>query len=332
MPRHDSNSDRLAVPDIAPLDAAVERPTWSVMIPTYNCARFLGETLRGVLANGIAAEDMQVEVVDDCSTTDDPRAVVDEIGRGRVAFHRQPENVGPIRTFNTCIRRARGHRVHILHGDDAVLPNFYRSVGAMFDQWPDVAAVVTRCHLIDEHGESLGLSADLGPFVGAPSRDARPIYYVNPIRTPGVVVRRAFYEQHGGFVTDLIHSADWEMWVRCVALGGMVAVPEPSALYRVFGDNHTGRLARDATNLRDCLRMADDFVAAALPSFDRRRFGRAMADVARSQSDAFAAAGDTTARDINLELWRELTPATVRIREEAARMRSTLRRRARRGS
>ena len=61
----------------------VHRPTWSVMIPTYNCAALLRETLKGVLAQDPGPERMQIEVIDDASTKDDPEAVVREQGRPR---------------------------------------------------------------------------------------------------------------------------------------------------------------------------------------------------------------------------------------------------------
>ena len=95
------------------------------MIPTYNCARYLGATLRSVLTQDPGPEAMHIEVVDDHSTADDPEDVVARLGRGRVAFHRQPENVGVVGNLNTCLQRSRGELVHVLHGDDRVLDGFY---------------------------------------------------------------------------------------------------------------------------------------------------------------------------------------------------------------
>src|ERR1700758_2683106 len=91
------------VPRITPVPSDVKRPLWSVMIPTYNCANYLRETLQSVLAQDPGPDVMQIEVVDDCSTKDDPEGVVREIGQGRVQFYRQPKNGGVTRNFNTCI-------------------------------------------------------------------------------------------------------------------------------------------------------------------------------------------------------------------------------------
>src|SRR5262245_46178716 len=98
---------------ILPVRAGIIRPLWSVMIPTYNCAHYLERALESVLVQDPGSDHMQIEVVDDCSTTDDPEAVTQRVAKGRVLFHRNVKNQGAIRTFNTCIERSTGELVHI---------------------------------------------------------------------------------------------------------------------------------------------------------------------------------------------------------------------------
>ena len=55
----------LGYPEIPPLPDGESRPRWSVMIPTYNCAALLRQTLESVLAQDPGPEVMQIEVIDD---------------------------------------------------------------------------------------------------------------------------------------------------------------------------------------------------------------------------------------------------------------------------
>src|SRR5690242_8065474 len=103
---------RDGIPEIPPVPEDVLRPFWSVMIPTFNSARFLRATLESVLRQGYPPEAMQIEVVDDCSDHDNPERVVQEIGQGRVAFFRQPRNLGHVGNFTTCLHRSRGQVIH----------------------------------------------------------------------------------------------------------------------------------------------------------------------------------------------------------------------------
>src|SRR5437868_3875502 len=118
------------MPPSAPLIAGIQgsawRPFWSVMIPTYNPRTdYLEQALRSVLQQDPGPEQMQIEVVDDCSNDSTASEIVRRIGTGRVMFHVEPQNRGLANTWNRCIERARGHWVHILHQDDIVLPGFY---------------------------------------------------------------------------------------------------------------------------------------------------------------------------------------------------------------
>src|SRR5690242_12222648 len=81
---------RLPAPRIDPVPDDVGRPFWSVMIPTYNGTDYLREALESVLRQDPGPDQMQIELVDNCSTRNDPEIVAREIGGGRVACYRQP--------------------------------------------------------------------------------------------------------------------------------------------------------------------------------------------------------------------------------------------------
>lgn len=294
-----------APPTVAPVPAGTERPLWSVMIPTWNCARYLRRTLASVLAEDPGPDRMQIEVVDDCSTADDPEDVVAELGRGRVGFHRKTRNEGPTPTFNVCLERSRGRLVHILHGDDWVLPGFHATLAAAAEEHPDVHFFSTRALVVDEH-DALETVSTRVPSLERGGHDVRAFYYDNPFRTPAVVVRRSCYERAGGFDPRLVHVADWEMWVRAIRTGGGLAINEPLAAYRVFTGNHTSHMVRTGEGLRDHLRMAAGWEAAGAPDFDSARFRRWIVDTARLRMRHFAVTGDPVAARENRRLWWEI--------------------------
>jgi glycosyltransferase involved in cell wall biosynthesis len=276
----------------------------SVMVPTYNCAGLLEQTLRSVLGEGLPGDEAEVVVVDDASTADDPERVVRDVGRGRVGFVRQARNVGAIRNFNTCVGLARGEWVHILHGDDFVLPGFYKAVLDSAARFPDVGLVCTRSFIVDEGGEIDGLSPRLR-HLEAPSREVRPLIYGgNLMHTPSVVVRKAVYARCGGFEESLVHVADWEMWVRAVGSSGGVCVNRPLAAYRVFAAQDTARLRLTGENLRDHLRLCDRWVAG-LPGFDEVAFLRMLDGIASRQ------VANLTAKGLS-----DAVAANARVRDE----------------
>jgi glycosyltransferase involved in cell wall biosynthesis len=297
-------ADGSTVPRVAPVPEGVSRPLWSVMIPTFNCAKYLRETLGSVLAQDPGPEQMQIEVVDDCSDKDDPEEVVKEVGRSRVLFHRKPINEGAVKNFNTCIERSRGYLVHILHGDDRVEAGFYREFGAAFDASPKCAAIFCRAFVIDENSDLLSLT-QFCQTLKQGSNDARQVITDNQVFTPAAVVRRCFYEHYGGFDTALVHNADWDMWVRAIVNGRGRMLNRPLASYRSFDGSDTGRLKRSAEDLRDCLRLDEKWNAAGIPGFDHAVFRDKIARWSFAQARHFQKLGDYEAARANYRFFHE---------------------------
>jgi GT2 family glycosyltransferase len=254
-----------ARPRIAVLTESTPRPLWSVMIPTYNCATYLRETLASVLAQDPGPEQMQIEVIDDCST-DNPQAIVEELAPGRVAFHRQPQNVGHIRNFNTCIERSRGHLVHILHGDDTVRDGFYRTMAPPFQEHPEIGAAFCRYISMDGEGnwETIGSLEPGGR--GILDGWLERIALGQRLQTPCMVVRRSVYERLGGFDARLTHCEDWEMWTRIAANFPVWYEPEPLTLYRVHYRSSSSRsrgIGENVVDLRRAIEINRELLAPA---------------------------------------------------------------------
>ena len=240
---------RRLTPTVRAVPAGIARPRWSVMIPTHDSAEYLRGTLASVLAQDPGPEAMQIEVVDDASTTDDPAAVATAIGHSRVGFYRNPANLGATRTFNVCIERARGEWVHILHGDDQVMPGFYTECEAITAAAPDVVMIIGQVVTMDEAGHWLDV-------IGPPDWAGRAVpeflrrqAVEQTAQFAGVVVRRSAYERAGGFCTAFDHVADRDMWFRVAHLGPVWCTTRPYGLYRIHAAADTGRHMVRGTNV-----------------------------------------------------------------------------------
>jgi glycosyltransferase involved in cell wall biosynthesis len=239
------------------------------MIPTYDCAAYLRHTLASVLDQAPAADEMQIEVIDDVSRKDDPEAVVRDLGSNRVSFFRQPANVGPQANFTTCVERARGHWVHILHGDDMVRPGFYQAMRRAAEADAAVQAWFCRVITIDEQNGWIDMSEREASGAGVLRDLIDRLAVFNRIMFPSVVVKRSAYEQVGGFHPQLFHAADWDMWKRIAARFPVWYDPEPLALYRVHTLSDTSRLMQTGANIDDA-RHAIEIARSYLPG-DRAR-------------------------------------------------------------
>lgn len=250
-------SECVECPPIEPVSEEVHRPLWSVMIPTYNRTKYLEQTLKSVLEQGFRPEIMQIEVIDNCSTEGDPEAVVRRIGHDRVFFHRQPHNVGLIANLTTCIKRARGQLVHILHDDDLVLPGFYCHLQEAFEKEPTIGAAFCCYAQVNEENRQQYLAPLERSTSGIISNWIEQIAVGQRIEPPSIVVKRSVYEQLGGFHPGLSHSTDWEMWKRIAAHYSVWYEPKTLAYYRVHSSSDTSAVIKSGQNIVDTRRAIE---------------------------------------------------------------------------
>jgi glycosyltransferase involved in cell wall biosynthesis len=292
------------IPSFEPLAQDAARPAWSVMIPTYNCAAYLREALASVLQQDPGPDRMQIEVIDDCSTRDDPEAVVREMAPGRVTFYRQPQNVGAIPNFNTCIRRARGEHLHILHGDDTVLYGFYKHAEKAYREHPEIGAVLTCFIWMDSVSNWKSIEGLLRLDAGVIDNFGERLIVYNAVQCPAITVRRTVYEKIGGFDPRFVHAADWDMWKRIAFRYPVWYVPTPLACYRYHGQSDTEKLIRDGRNIAE-RRQAIEVSRAYLPPGSELLLAKARKTVAMQ---ALSTAGNLLSRD-------RLQTAGVQVRE-----------------
>src|SRR5438552_1532231 len=233
------------------------RPLWSVMIPTYNPrADYLEETLNSVLQQDPGPEQMQIEVIDDGSTDNTASEITRRVGAGRVTFHAEPQNRGLANAWNRCIERARGDWVHILHQDDIVLPGFYDLLRKAVE-CSEAGAIFCRHTVVNSQGHWIQLSELHRGFAGLLDDWHAKITVEQLIRCPAIMVRRAVYEQLGGFLPHLRFVPDWEMWQRIASQFPFCFEPSILACYRMHPNSATSRIRLDATDARDIRQMID---------------------------------------------------------------------------
>ena len=259
-------------PLISPVSSEAYRPLWSVMIPAYNCAGYLKEALQSVLQQDPGEDLMQIQVVDDCSTDADISQLVQDVGKGRVEYFRQSQNVGSVRNFETCLNHSRGRVIHLLHADDKVKPGFYAKMAGLLQRFPEAGAAFCNYEFINgegnwlyanhrEHEQDTLLTDQLLKMA-----EQCKVQYVS------IVVKREVYEKEGGFF-GVIYGEDWEMWARIAKDYAFAYTPEILAEYRVHDSNISANSFRTGDNIRDISRVIDQ-IGTYLPAKVREQITR----------------------------------------------------------
>jgi glycosyltransferase involved in cell wall biosynthesis len=278
------------------------------MIPAYNPpAGYLRETLESVLRQDPGPNRMQIEVVDDQSTKADVTALVHSIAGDRVAVSKTPINLGLAGCWNTCIQRASGDWVHLLHQDDWVLPGFYRRFEALVSANPALDAACCRQLDADGDGHWTYLSPLMKREPGPLDNFSGSLARHPTLQCPAVIVRRQTYQRLGLFRADLPYVLDWEMWSRIAANGTWGYEPTPGAVYRMHSGSETQRLKRSGVALRNLLEggmVARSHFSPALQAETRTGFLGTIAGETLKLAVAQFVSGDNRGAALTLDSFR----------------------------
>ena len=219
-------------------------PLVSAIMPTYNGAAFVGETIESVL--GQTYERLELVVVDDASS-DGTREVVAsyaEQNPGRISLVRCDEQLGPCRRRNDAIDRSSGDLIAWIDQDDLWLPDKTELQVELLRQRPEVGLVYSGYEAFDSEtgktipwrdrnseaeGEVLVPLFERGCFVAAPTALFRR----------DVLTRRNLRLRE----TDFSFGDDYFLWLTLSLDWQVARIDTVLARYRRHGANESARLA-----------------------------------------------------------------------------------------
>lgn len=222
-------------------------PLVSVIVPSFNHARYVRECVDSVLAQD--HPNIELIVVDDGST-DGSLDVLKSYG-DRIRLLQQ-QGGRQARARNLALAVARGELVAFLDSDDRWRAGRISAAVAAFRAQPQAALVWADYAFIDGEGRPQGEMRWVSP--GGDFR--RVLIAGNPICNATVTVRRAVLDQIGGFDERVPRVCDGAAWTQIAALGHrFVHLPQVVLDYRLHAGNDSARFA-PMTHDRDTALLA----------------------------------------------------------------------------
>ena len=208
----------------------------SVIIPCYNAAPFLGETLESVLCQTVRAR--EVIVVDDGST-DGSSDVAKQFGPP-VRLICQ-ENAGLAAARNRGIEEARGEWIAFVDADDLWEPHKLEKQLAKAAEGFDFV----YCNATN-FGDCGWLPSDRSQHSSLPEGMVfEELLLGNFITASGVIAKRALLLQNKMFNSDFKSCEDWALWLELSTLTPFGSVREPLVRYRV----HPGAMSKNVETM-----------------------------------------------------------------------------------
>jgi glycosyltransferase involved in cell wall biosynthesis len=183
----------------------------SVLIPTYNRAQFLGESVRSVL--GQTVPPLEVLIIDDGSTDDTAKVAR---GFGDTIRYIHKENGGKSTAINLGLQNIQGEFVWVMDDDDVALPDALERHLAALAANPGAGFSYSGYILGSTRPDGTLAPGEERPLPQFDEQDfLLRLMERNFIRgSPAMLVRSACFREVGNYDTALIRSQDYEMTLR----------------------------------------------------------------------------------------------------------------------
>ena len=210
----------------------MDKPLVTVIIPAFNAATYVRQTLNSVLAQ--TYQEIEVIVVDDGSS-DATSAVVEEFVSKEARFQLVGQsNAGVGAARNTAIRKAHGKYIAPLDADDYWFPDKLEKQVACAEQWGDETALVyCWSTVLAEHRSDFKHCSEI-----VEGRLRHALILRNIVGNGSVpLFRAAALEEVGLYLTRTEQGGaqgceDWDLYLRIAESFSIRVIPEYLLLYR----------------------------------------------------------------------------------------------------
>jgi glycosyltransferase involved in cell wall biosynthesis len=218
----------------------------SVVIPAYNNADYLRDTIKSVQAQTYTNLEI---IISDHSSDDDTWGVMQEFaGDPRITLMATPSGGGARRNWNVVSEAATGEYLKLVCGDDLLHSDAIADQLAAIEGDDSVVLVASARDIVDAHGRPIvrrrGLYGLRGKVSGSEAIRTTVIAGANIFGEPAcVLMRRSALESAGWWDDTFPYLIDESTYARVLLAGDFVALPKSLASFRVNGGQWSVRLA-----------------------------------------------------------------------------------------
>jgi glycosyltransferase involved in cell wall biosynthesis len=252
----------------------------TVIVPAYNHALYVGQTLDSLAAQRLPAS--QLLIVDDASS-DDTVAEVERWMAGHPGVPstliRRDENGGICSALNEALDFASGDLLMVLASDDWLAEDHLVRCLQVFERHPGTVAVFSDLHLVGADGLPKGRTyfQTLGITQPPEGMIYRQLVSRNTVPAPGVVVRADDVRAVGGY-DERFAFEDYPLWLKLSRVGEFRWTGSASVFYRATPGSLS---SSDLGRVRQVIAVLDAEIATTEPVYDRL-VRRRRAELAKS--------------------------------------------------
>jgi len=227
------------------------KPKVSILIPTYNRSQYLKKAIDSAISQNYP--NIEIVVLDDCSTDDTAEAVKVYSNISNFKYIRNEQNIGFIRNWNRAMLSSCGEYIKLMGDDDILRENCIAEQMKILDEHRDVGVVCCDYFVVDEAGNIKDVKDGYRIFNSDRKETGWEFmenYFAGKRRVgwpTSMLFRREDFEKVGVFDIKTGVAADIDMWCRILSDSSFYYIDKKLAYNRQFPGNLSKHLSKDGS-------------------------------------------------------------------------------------
>lgn len=212
-------------------------PEISVLIPTYNGAKYIQSALESVLSQKYA--DYEILIIDGGST-DNTEELIKKLNNKRIRYYKNEQNMGIVASLNRGLDLAKGKYIARMDADDLMLGNRLQAQIEFLEKNKNYGMVGCWYHTIDENGKIIHTRKTLTDH----DTLRMSLIFRNQFAHSSVTMRTEIAWKLR-YDPEFQYCEDHDLWIRFSEVSKVTNLPILGLSYRWYVDNSCNRHQED---------------------------------------------------------------------------------------
>ncbi|MDD5213890.1 MAG: glycosyltransferase [Candidatus Gracilibacteria bacterium] len=209
-----------------------KNPKISVIMPNYNCERYIGEAIESVLNQSFT--DFEFIIIDDGST-DNSWNIIQEYAKKNkcIIAIKNENNLKICKTLNKGLQISKGEYIARMDSDDIAKKEWIERIYSYISKHSNIGICGSNFDVINKKGDII--FEKKFPNTNIDCKNA--IWFRNPFAHNTVLFRKKCFNDFGGYDKDFLYAEDLELWIRFGQKYDFYNIQENLVQYRIYGEN-----------------------------------------------------------------------------------------------
>lgn len=222
----------------------MKHPKISIVIPSYNKARFISQTLDSIVAQKYP--NLEV-IIQDAGSTDGTLEIVKRYARKhpKVFMWESKKDNGQHDAINKGLDKATGEIVTFINADDIYMEGAFHEVAATYEKNPQSLWFAGNGIVIDSKGREIAKAVTFYKSLCLFLNFHFSLLIFNFLMQPSVFLTREAYVKFGPFTGTSDYVTEYDLWLRLSQIQMPIVINPALTKFRIESTTKTQQMSKE---------------------------------------------------------------------------------------